>query len=360
MTQPGHASFRVGLIGYGLAGAYFHAPFITTTPGLELSAIVTGNPDRQQLARRDYPLARICTATDELWSMADSLDLVVVAAPNAAHVPLARAAVRAKLPVIVDKPLAASAADARKLVDEARRDGVLLTVFQNRRFDGDFATVHRLLGEDQIGRPFRFESRFERWRPEPKPGWRESPAPEDAGGLLFDLGSHLIDQALLLFGPATHVYAEVDCRRPGVEVGDDVFVALTHDLGVRSHLWMSVVAGQLGPRFRLLGSAGTYVKHGLDVQEAALKAGHRPNEKDWGLEPESAWGQIEAGGSEPAIVVPTLPGDYGQFYKQMVAALRGERLPPVSPEDSINVLQVIEAARRSAAEKHVVQLSKKA
>ena len=351
------SSFRVALIGYGLAGAHFHAPFITTTPGLELTTIITTSADRQAQAKREHPRARILSAAGELWDQADSIDLVVVASPNATHVPLGRAAVRAKIPVVVDKPLAASAAEARKLADEARHAGVLLTVFQNRRFDGDFLTLRRLLGEGEIGQPLRFESRFERWRPEPKGGFRESGAPEDAGGLLFDLGSHLIDQATQLFGPPTHVYAELNCRRLDVEVDDDSFVALTHDLGVRSHLWMSVLAGNPGPRFRVLGSTGAYVKDGMDVQEAALRAGHVPGGAGWGEDAESAWGRIEAGAE--TRTVPTLPGDYGLFYQQMVAALKGDRLPPVSPEDAVRTLEVIEAARRSSRERRVVQLAEK-
>jgi predicted dehydrogenase len=352
MAEP---VFRVGLIGFGVAGAYFHAPFIDTTPGLELAAIVTANAERQAEAQSRYPRARVCLSVDDLWAM-DDLQLIVVAAPNALHVPLAREAVRRRLPVVVDKPLAANVADARKLVDEARRAGVLLTVFQNRRFDGDFLTLHRVLGDGEVGQPLRFESRFERWRPEPKGGFRESAAPADAGGLLFDLGSHLIDQALQLFGPATHVYAELDCRRPNVEVDDDAFVALTHDLGVRSHLWMSVMAGQLGPRFRLLGSTGAYVKYGMDPQEAALRAGARPDQPGWGEDAEATWGRIESG--SVSRVVPTLPGQYGNFYQQMVSALRGERLVPVNPEDAIRVLEVIAGARRSSKEKRTVRLLK--
>ena len=154
--MPPTDSLRVGLIGYGLSGAYFHAPFISTTPGLDLAAIVTGNAERQEQARRAYPHARVLATVEELWAMADSLQLVVVATANAAHVPLARAAIKKTLPVVVDKPLAASSAEARKLVETAHRAGVLLTVFQNRRFDGDFLTLSRVLGDELVGRPLRF------------------------------------------------------------------------------------------------------------------------------------------------------------------------------------------------------------
>src|SRR5262249_42471240 len=159
--------------------------------------------------------------------------------------------------------------------------GVLLTVFQNRRWDGDFLTVRQLLGSGQLGTVARFESRFERWRPKLSGGWRESGDPEDAGGLLYDLGSHLVDQALLLFGAVTQIYAELDARRAGSRTDDDTFVALTHESGVRSHLWMSAVAAEPGPRFRIFGNEAAFTKYGLDVQEAALREGGDPRETGW-------------------------------------------------------------------------------
>ena len=197
---------------------------------------------------------------DELFDGADRLDLVVVATPNRTHVELARRALEAGLPVVVDKPLAPTAAEARELAALAEARGLLLAPFQNRRWDNDFLTLRSLLAEDALGEVYRFESRFERWRPRPKGGWRESGDPEEVGGLLYDLGSHLVDQALTLFGPAASVYAESDVRRAGAGADDDTFIALTHDNGVRSHLWMSATAAQLGPRFRVLGSRAAYVK----------------------------------------------------------------------------------------------------
>ena len=264
-------AIRVALLGYGLAGAVFHAPLIAAVDGLELAAIVTRDDERRSRARRDHPGAALLDSPREVWERAGDLDLVVVAAPNRVHVPLARAAIEARLAVVVDKPLAASAEEGRSLVRDAREQGVMLTVFQNRRWDGDFLTLRGLLQEDALGQVARFESRFERWRPELSAGWRESGEAEDAGGLLYDLGSHLVDQALCLFGPAVHVNAEVDIRRSGAQTDDDTFVALTHESGVRSHLWMSAVAAQPGPRFRVLGSRAAYVKYGLDVQEESIR-----------------------------------------------------------------------------------------
>jgi scyllo-inositol 2-dehydrogenase (NADP+) len=192
-TSGAGAEIRVGLIGYGLAGSVFHAPLIAATPGMRLAMIVTSNPERVEAARAAHPAAAIVDSAERLWERADGLDLVVVASPNRTHVSLARAALAAGLPVVVDKPLAATADEGRALVDEARRLGLMLTVFQNRRWDGDFLTVRRLIAEGALGEVRRFESRFERWRPQPKTGWREQGDPAEAGGTLYDLGSHLVD-----------------------------------------------------------------------------------------------------------------------------------------------------------------------
>jgi predicted dehydrogenase len=346
---------RVALDGYGLAGSAFHAPFIATTPGLQLAAIVTRDEERRARALRDHPGVTLFESADEIWVKADEFDLVVVAAPNRAHVPLGLAALGAGLHVVVDKPLAPNAAEGRKLVEVARERGLMLTVFQNRRWDGDFLTARRLLAEDALGRVLRFESRFERWRPEVAGGWRDQADPENAGGLLFDLGSHLVDQAIQLFGPPRAVYAELETRRPGAEVDDDDFVALEHADGVRSHLWMSAVAAQEGPRFRLLGDRAAYVKHGLDVQEDALRAGRSPSEPGWGEEPKERWGRLGAG--EDLREVPTERGNYGAFYEALVACLRDGAPPPVDPLEAVEVLDVLETAWRSSLERQVIRLA---
>jgi predicted dehydrogenase len=333
---------RVGVIGYGLAGAVFHAPLIASTPGLRLAAIVTRDPARSTQALVDYPGALIVPDSAALWEMAGELDLVVVASPNRTHAPLAHAALEAGLDVVVDKPMATSAAEARALADEAKRRGRMLTVFQNRRWDGDFLTLRRLIAEGVLGEVVRFESRIDRWRPVPKPGWKQSSDPGDAGGLLFDLGAHLIDQALLLFGPVESVYAELDRRRSQSEVDDDTFVALTHASGVRSHLWMSIVAAQPGARLRVMGTRGAYVKHAGDPQEEMLKGGLTPLDPGWGEEPEERWGTVGAG--EEVRRVRTEPGAYQEFYAGVVAALRDGAPPPVDPMDAVATLEVIERA----------------
>ena len=245
------ADARVALIGYGLAGEAFHAPLVHATRGLELAAVVTQDPTRRAGAAARYPHAQLFGSPDEIWSEPGRFDLVVVAAPNRAHVELATRAVDAGLAVVVDKPLAITAADAVELRDAATARGVPVAVFQNRRWDGDFLTARQLIADGALGSVHTFESRFDRWRPEVKAGaWRESPDPADGGGLLFDLGSHLIDQAHVLFGPVDSVFAEVRAVRPGARVDDDVFVVLHHRSGTVSHLGASMVVADLGPRMR--------------------------------------------------------------------------------------------------------------
>jgi scyllo-inositol 2-dehydrogenase (NADP+) len=342
-TRP----LRVALVGYGPAGSFFHAPLIAATPGMALDTVVTGSPERRAQAAADHPGVRFADSADEVWKRADELDLVVLASPNRTHVPLATAALEAGLPVVVDKPLAGTAAEARTLAALAEARGLLLSVFQNRRWDSDFLTLKALLAEHDLGEVQRFESRFERWRPQLKGGWRESGDPAEIGGLLYDLGSHLVDQALTLFGPARLVYAESDARRPGAAADDDSFIAITHTGGVRSHLWMSATTARLGPRFRVLGSAGGFVTHGLDPQEAALREGLRPGEGTvWGAEPESAWGT--AGTDDAVRTVPSLNGDYPAYYAAVATALREGTAPPVTALEAAAALEVIEAARCSA------------
>ena len=355
MADHPEGPIRVALIGYGLAGAVFHGPLISSTPGMSLATIVTRDPERRARASSDQPDARLLAGVDPLWRRAADHDLVVVATPNRSHVPLGLAALQAGLPVVIDKPMAPTAEEGRRLVAEATERDLLLAVFQNRRWDGDFLTVRRLLSEDALGPIVRFESRFERWRPRVLPeAWRERGDPEEAGGLLFDLGSHLIDQAVVLFGPPRTVYAEVDRRRPSAEVDDDVFVALEHEAGVRSHLWMSVLAPIRGPRMRVLGMRAAYEKFGLDVQERALSEGARPDDPDWGREPPDRWGRLSTGDGERTV--ETEPGAYPEFYRGIAASLRDGTPPPVDPEDSVAVLRIIEAAVGSARTKGVVEV----
>jgi scyllo-inositol 2-dehydrogenase (NADP+) len=342
------ADVRVALIGYGLGGASFHAPLIATTPGMRLATIVTRNAERRAQAAREHPKANIVDSVQAIWDRStQDHDVIVVTTTNDAHASLAKDALAAGLPVVVDKPFAVTASQAREVIAEARRRNLFLTVYHNRRWDSELLTVKRLLAEQAFGEVLRFESRLERWRPQPKGGWRERGEPELAGGLLYDLGTHLIDQALHLFGPVTDVYAELDRRRPGMQVDDDVFLALTHASGVRSHLSATAISAQPLARMRVLGSRSAYVKVQSDVQEAALRSGGRPDQPGWGEEPREHWGLLGVGAA--ATPVRSEPGAYQQFYAGVVASLRDGAPPPVDPEDAVAGLEIIEAARSQAA-----------
>ncbi|WP_113699868.1 Gfo/Idh/MocA family oxidoreductase [Nonomuraea lactucae] len=350
------SELAVALLGYGTAGAMFHAPLITAAPGLKLTAVVTGNAARAAAARSRWPSARVLAASDEVFATAHHYDLIVVATPHTSHVPLTLQAVKAGLAVVVDKPLAISLPQAQALRAELDALGALgrVGVFHNRRWDGDFLTVQRLLREGALGEPHRLESRFERWRPEPRAGsWRELAPPGDGGGVLLDLGSHLVDQAVTLFGAARSVYAEVLSRRAGVSAGDDLFIALRHDGGAVSHLWATATAASPAPRFRLLGSAGAYTKYGLDVQEEQLRSGSTPADPDWGQEPSPRWGLLASVEGERRVA--TEPGSWQCFYTHVHAALSEGRPLPVPVEEVLPSMAALEMARISAAEQRVVE-----
>jgi predicted dehydrogenase len=233
---------------------------------------------------------------------------------------------------------------------------VLLTVFHNRRWDSDQLTLRRLIAQDALGSVVRYESRFERWRPElDESKWRENVAPAHGGGVLLDLGSHLVDQALTLFGPVSHVYAEVDSRR-GAAADDDVFIALHHACGTISHLHASAVTPAVGPRLRVQGTTAGFLVSALDPQEAALRSGVRPDTvAAWGVPPEWERGRLVAG--DRSVPVPPEPGDWPRFYALLRDALAGGGPPPVDPQDAIETLRVLDAARVAARDRSIVALN---
>ncbi|ANF32373.1 oxidoreductase [Leifsonia xyli] len=327
------APLRVGLIGYGVAGRVFHAPFLAADPAFDLAAVVTSQADRLAAA---HPSAVAMPDVDALLTH-PGLDLVIVASPTPLHVAHATAAVDAGIATVVDKPFAPDSASGQALVERAAAAGVPFTVFQNRRWDGDFLTLRRLVGEGALGDVRRFESRFEWWKPSADDSWKSTTDAREGGGILFDLGAHLIDQALLLFGPAEVAHAEVRNRRGGA-ADDDVFVVLEHASGTTSHLWMSAVAPITGPRFRALGSRSGFVSWGLDPQEPQLVGGMRPGDPRLGRADSPARLGTDAHPDE----VPLVPGDYAGFYRQLAAALRDGTPLPVDPLDSLAVLDLID------------------
>ena len=349
MTAP----IRVGVVGYGLGGSTFHAPLVAATEGLELAAIATSNAERVAKAKARYPDARLYDTLDAMLA-AEPLDLVVISTPHATHAPYARTALAKGAHVVVDKPFALTSAEARELAAEAKKAGKLAIPFQNRRWDNEVLTLRKLMDEGTLGDIHRYESRYERWRPNPKARWKEPGAGDRGEGVLGDLTVHLVDQALMLFGSARSVYAEFERRHPQVHVIDDVFVAIRHKSGVLSHLFTSPNVGILGPRMTVLGSKGAYVKHGIDPQEEALLAGGTPGSPGWGEEPESAWGKV--GGGDGVRPMRSVPGNYLEFYRGVAAAIRDGAEPPVTTEQGIAMMEVLDAARLSAQERRVVEL----
>ena len=344
MTAP----LRVALLGYGLAGRVIHAPLIAAVPGLALTDVVTSDPGRRDQVADDLPGVRLHATADDLLA-AGATDLVVVATGNAAHVPLARAALRAGLPTVVDKPLAVTEADAASLVALAQDLGVPLGVFHNRRWDSDTLSAQQVLAGGVLGTVHRLEARFTRFRPEVQQRWREDPTA--GGGVLLDLGTHLVDQARLLLGEVAEVYAEVDVRRRGATADDDVFLALTHTSGARSHLWCSAAAPWTGPRLVLQGDRGGWSKHTLDNQEDALRAGLSAA-GDRPAEPPSLLHDVDG-----TRETPSLPGDWPAFYRGVEVALRTGSPLPVPAGEALPVLRVLEAARESARTRSVVAVS---
>jgi predicted dehydrogenase len=340
MVGTGAGALRVGLVGYGSAGRTIHGPLLAAVDGLDVVAVVTRDEQRAAAAREEHPRCTVVPAYGDLLA-AGGLDLVVLATPNDLHVEQARAALRAGLAVVVDKPLGLDAASARPLLAEGGR----LTVFQNRRWDPVHATLRRVLAEGALGQVVRHEARYERWRPQPKDRWRERLPSEQGGGLLLDLQSHLVDGALDLFGPVDLVHAELASV---TTVGDDVaFLSLRHASGVRSHLGATSLAGAPGPRVRVLGSAGTYVAGPVDNDVATLA----PTWEDASAE-HRGW-LVRGDEQQP---VPREPAAWAGFYAAVVPWVRGEAPPPVDPRAALAVLEVLDAARASARDGATVPL----
>jgi scyllo-inositol 2-dehydrogenase (NADP+) len=337
---------RTAVIGYGLAGSAFHAPLVEADPAYELSAIVTADPERSAAAAARYPSARIVPGLDALLADATAYDLAVVASPTPTHVSVAERTLGVGMATVVDKPMAVRVADAERLIETAARADVPLTVFQNRRWDGDFLTVRKLLREGAVGEVWRFESRFEWLSTRPRPQWKSGTPGAEGGGVAYDIGAHLIDQAVRLFGPVADFYGELDARKPGAVNDDDTFIALRHESGVRSHLSMCSLVAQRGFRFRVLGADGAYTVWGLDGQEAQLKSGMSPRADGFGVASPDTYGKLGRDGALTSVT--TEPGRYGDFYARLAVALRGNGPLPVDPRDVLEPLRILENLQRTA------------
>ena len=344
------APIRTGIIGFGLAGRVFHAPFIATNPAFSLELVATGNAERAAQASAAHPGATIVSTPHELLAQAGDLDLVILASPPHTHRDQAISALNAGAAVVIDKPFVPSVADAEAIIAVADDTGRPLTVFQNRRFDGDFRTVTRLVNSGALGTVHRFESTFERFGAPKRDQWQGQIGPSEGGGILFDLGSHLIDQALTLFGPAKLETSELRAVREGLGSEDDAFLSLLHANGVRSHLTMSRVAAQSGPRFRVLGDESAYSVYGLDGQEPDLKVGRWPGSEGYGETPKADWGVLGIdNGESPLTPVPTEAGAYPDFYAQVAASIRDGAPVPVDARSALETVRIIEAAHAHEA-----------
>jgi scyllo-inositol 2-dehydrogenase (NADP+) len=339
--MPDTAPIRTGIIGYGLSGQVFHEPFLSTNPAFRIDVVATSDPGRQELARAKYTVVETPSG---LLDRATELDLVVLASPAHVHLEQGIAALEAGAAIVIDKPFAASVAEATELIETAERVNRPLFVFQNRRWDGDYLTVRKLVAEGRLGRVHRFESTFERYSGVPRDRWQDTTTSAQGAGITFDLGSHLVDQALFLFGPATLERAELRIIRDGGASEDDSFLSLTHANGVISHLTMSRVAAQAGPRFRVLGSEAAYSVYGLDGQEAALQDGVRPGDAGFGETPPDEYGLLGGGEAGDPVPLVTERGDYAAFYAGVVASIRDGAPSPVDPRSSLAALSLIEQA----------------
>jgi predicted dehydrogenase len=344
-------TIRTAVVGYGLSGSVFHAPLIAADTRYSLDVIATSDAGRQAAVTQRYPGVKTVRDGGAVLELAGDLDLAVLGTPPATHFPLAKAALEAGLDVVVDKPFAVSSAQGQELIALAEQLGRVLSVFHNRRWDGDFLTVRKLLAGAALGSVTRFQSNFERWSPEISKAWKAGATAADGGGVLFDLGTHLIDQALQLFGPATVAHAELQIRRPDEKADDDAFVVLKHESGVLSHLSMNMLCAQQGPRFRVLGTTGGFTKHGVDPQEPYILAGGGPLDAEYGVEAPEMAGALGRDGHLDAL--PTERGAYPEFYRilgdKILDGGTTSALPlPVDPADAVDVLKLIEAARELA------------
>jgi len=347
-----NSPINVGLVGFGMAARVFHAPLIDANPHLHLAQIVQRHGDEAASA---YPQAKVVRDLDA--TLADpSVELVVVATPNTSHFEIAALALKAGKHVVVDKPFTATTRDADELIALSKKSARLLGVFQNRRWDGDFLTVKEILSKNLLGRLAEYESRFDRFRPTVNPQkWREQSLP--GSGVLYDLGSHLIDQAVVLFGRPSGIYADVGPQREGA-VADDSFVVYLEYPKLRVMLKAGVLVCEPSPRFVLYGTRGSYVKYGLDPQEEALKNGQSPAQPNWGAESEDAWGtHTQCNGTIERSRYPTLAGCYPSYYTNVARAIRGEEELIVKPEQAREVIRLIELAKQSSDEKRMISAS---
>jgi len=335
-------TIHVGLVGYGMASAVFHAPLIESTPGLRLSTIVSSQPEK---VHKDFPTITVVPTLEHLLAQPE-ITLIVIATPNEMHYDLAKQALAAGKHVIVEKPFVLHASQAEELMELAQQQQVVLSIFHNCRWNNDFLTIRHLLQQGLLGDLFTYEAHYDRYRPLVRDRWRERAEP--GAGILYDLGSHLIDQALCLFGFPQAVWADVQAQRANAQADDYFHLVLSYPkLRVILHAGSLVRAS--GPRFQLHGSTGSFIKSGFDSQAEALLAGKHPGDPGWGEDPVEQYGTITMDVGKITIegTVKTLPGCYEAFYQGIIEAILSGKPAPVTAQEATNTIKVIEAAWQS-------------
>ena len=349
-------TLRAGLVGYGFAGQTFHAPVLSAVPGFELAAVASSQP---QKVNADWPKAAVVPDVAALVARPD-IDLVVVATPNALHYPVAKVALEAGKHVVVDKPFTLDVAEARDLEALARRNNRVLAVYQNRRFDADYLTLKDVLASGELGRPVYLESHFDRFRPEVRDRWREQKVP--GAGLWVDLGAHLVDQAVQLFGKPDSLQLDIAALRDGAQVEDYFHAVLRYESGphapLRVVLHATTLAAHAAPRYIVHGTRGSYIKHGVDPQEDALRAGQRPPMAGWGADPQDGELVVPGsdGGEPQRRIWPTRAGNYVDYYAAVRDAILGNGPNPVPPEQAVALMELLDIGQRSAAEGWAIRI----
>lgn len=334
---------NTAIVGFGLSGKVFHAPFIHSHPDFHLSVVVERS---DQLSKTIYPYVDVLK--DYKFLLEDhTIDLVVVATPNTFHYPMVKELLRAGKHVVVEKPFVPSSSEADELISLAKREDVKIFVYHNRRWDGDFLTVTKLINDGLLGEIKYYEEHFDRYSPEMKTGaWRDKAIP--GGGILYDLGSHLIDHCLFLFGMPDSIKADIRTQRTGSPVDDYFRIELHYD-SLTAMLTAGMLVKEKGPRFIIDGSMGSFSKWGIDPQESSLKAGNMPVGEDWGKDDPKYYGTLASGMAVPQDLsqIPTLQGNYMAFYDNVYNTLRKDSEPAVLPEQARDVIFIIEKAFES-------------
>jgi predicted dehydrogenase len=341
---------KTGIIGYGMSAQVFHAPFLHSNPNFKISKIVERH---KQKSKEDYTYVEVVSSTDDLI-YDESIQLIVITTPNVTHYPLAKNALLAGKHVIIEKPFTISSEEADDLISIANDHNLILSVYQNRRWDGDFLTVKKILNQGYLGKVVEYESHFDRFRNYFKPdAWRENNVP--GSGILYDLGPHLIDHALQLFGNPNEITADIRIQREGGQTDDQFEVKLHYDKLIAT-LKAGMLIREPSPRFLLYGTQGTFIKYGLDPQEADSKSGMTPIHPSWGVDKQSKWGTLNTNinGLHFRGNIETLRGCYQKFYENIFEAITNKEALAVKPEEARNVINIIELAFQSSREKKTV------